>query len=343
MPPNPAPAVLCLGEGLAVLRTPPQFAASGRPDALALSVGGAEANVASGLAALGLPASWVSRLGRDPFGRYVEQDLQDRGVRVIAEYDDDRPTGAYVKEQLPSGSRMHYYRSGSAATGMNAELLTQPEVSAALRTSRLVHTSGITAGILPQDSTLLPALIAARDEYGFTLSVDLNWRPALWRGREVAPLLELLRAADVLLLGADEALVALGTAQPEALREIVGDRPRMVLKDAAHTATDISAAGRRTTVSAIQVDVVEAVGAGDGFAAGYLYGLVTERDIECSLRLGHLVAASVLAEPGDQASRLPDPVLRERLLGASDAEWSALRVDSEGLHWPDVVSVGGER
>ncbi|GAB3305147.1 sugar kinase [Epidermidibacterium keratini] len=333
---------LCLGEGMVVLHAPPAMRGA-RPDSLDLSVGGAEANVASGLAALGLATTWVSRLGRDPFGSYVEQDLRARGVAVVVEYDEDRPTGAYVKEQGVSGSRMHYYRTGSAATGMTADLFAQPEVAAALRASRLVHTSGITAGILPEDSTVLPALISARDEDGFTLSVDLNWRPALWRGRSLEPLLHLLRAADVLLLGADEALAALGTAEPEALRELVGHRPRIVLKEADHVATDISPMGRRTTVPALKVDVVEAVGAGDGFAAGYLYGLLTDRDITSSLRLGHLVAASVLAEVGDHVTGLPEPQIRERLLGASDAEWSAIRVDSEGLHWPGVVTVGGER
>ncbi|WP_158604415.1 sugar kinase [Nocardioides mangrovicus] len=286
--------VVCLGEALAVL------------DAVGdrtwrAGVGGAEANVAWGLAVLGVPATFVTRLGADPFGDLVQADLTAAGVRVLGARDEVRPTGAYVKT---AASRMHYYRSGSAASAMCADLLDRPDVAEALAQCAVVHTSGITAGVLADD-TLLHRLVGERDRLGFTLCVDLNWRPALWHGRDHDALVDLLSLADVVLLGADEALAALGTADVAGLRSRLGPRPRLVLKSDAHEATEVEPSGASTTVPALSVDVVEPIGAGDGFAAGYLTGLVEGLDPAERLGLGHRVAASVLTHRGDHL--LEDP------------------------------------
>src|SRR5699024_3209186 len=100
---------LCIGEAMGVLRSdqPGTLATGSR---LHCSVGGAEANVAGSLAALGVDTTWLSRLGDDPFGDLVCNDLTERGVTVLTERDDERPTGLYLKESTRSGSRMHYYR-----------------------------------------------------------------------------------------------------------------------------------------------------------------------------------------------------------------------------------------
>ena len=324
--------VVCLGEAMVVLRPEgdqPLAAAT----TLRRSVGGAEANVAGALAGLGVRTAWVSRLGQDPFGDFVADDLAARGVDVEVERDPQRPTGLYVKDPAPEGSRMHYYRAGSAAAAMDADLLDRPGVAEALATAAVVHTSGITAGILEEGTTMVTRLLALRDELGFRLSVDLNWRPALWAGRGIGPLLDLLRAADIVLLGADEARAALGVHTPQDLRELVGDRPRLVIKADSHAAGEHDPDGTTTEVSALRVDVVEPVGAGDGFAAGYLAALVDGIGPVGRLRQGHLVAAGVLAATGDHATP-PAADVRARLLDCSEDAWAATRVSAAGIDSP---------
>ena len=325
--------VLCLGEAMVVLR-PEQPGGLARSALLRRSVGGAEANVAGALAALGIPTSWASRLGDDPFGDYIVQDLHERGVTVLAERDAGHPTGLYLKDSNASGSRMFYYRSGSAAAAMTGALLDEPSVAAALRTCDVVHTSGITAGILAAGSDLLERLVHARDRHGFVLSVDLNWRPVLWRGCRPGALHDLLRAADVVLLGEDEAAAAFGAGSPEALRDLIGPRARIVVKSDAHAAIEIEPDGTSVAVPALRVEVVEPVGAGEGFAAGYLTGLLSGYDAIQRLRLGHLSAACVLAEPGDHAAQLPNPEVRQALLTASDLAWQATSVSGRGIESP---------
>jgi 2-dehydro-3-deoxygluconokinase len=133
----------------------------------------------------------------------------------------------------------------------------------------------------------------------------------------------LLKAADIVLVGADEAQVFAGTSDPEELYERLG-APVLVVKDDAHTATVLDSNGR-TDVPALSVDVVETVGAGDAFAAGFLAGTLQGLPTVQRLRLGHLNAAAVLTAPEDHAPP-PAPEVRERLLNATDEEWAATKI-----------------
>ncbi|TCC53920.1 sugar kinase [Kribbella capetownensis] len=328
LPETAAAAAICIGEAMIMLA-----GETGAPlediETFRRSVGGAESNVSGGLAALDIPTAWLSRLGDDGFGRHVLRDLKARGVEVGGvEIDPDRPTAMYVKESLGGRSRMHYYRTGSAASAMTPAFLDRPAVRDRLAQAKLVHTTGITAAISDTAALMLDTL--AEQQHDFTLSVDLNWRPALWRGKDPAPLWRLLRAAEVVLIGADEALVFAGTKDPGELRELLGPRSTLVLKDDAHTALVLEPDGRRTEVPALTVEVVEPVGAGDAFAAGFLAGTLQGLPMEQRLRLGHLGAAAVLAVPEDHAAPL-DPAVRQALLTSSDEEWAVTHVGPAGV------------
>jgi 2-dehydro-3-deoxygluconokinase len=318
--PLPETAAICLGEAMVMLAGGPGPLAD--VETFRRSVGGAECNVAGGLAALGVPTGWISRLGDDGFGQYVLRDLQGRGVEVGGvELDPLRPTALYVKESVDGRSRMHYYRTGSAAAAMEPAFLERADVRDRLAQARLVHTTGITAAISTTSSDMLERL--ATEPREFLLSVDLNWRPVLWRDRDPEPLWRLLKAADIVLVGADEAQVCVGTSDPEELYERL-EAPVLVVKDDAHTATVLEPGGR-TEVPALSVDVVETVGAGDAFAAGFLAGTLQGLSMTQRLRLGHLNAAAVLTAPEDHAPP-PAPEVRERMLNATDEEWAATKI-----------------
>ncbi|GAA0602816.1 sugar kinase [Kribbella sandramycini] len=319
MPAETEPAaVVCLGEAMIML------AGAAGPledvETFHRSVGGAECNVAGGLAGLGVRTSWLSRLGDDGFGKQVLRDLQSRDVEVGGvEIDPERPTALYVKETRDGRSRMHYYRTGSAASAMSPAFLERPAVAERLAGARIVHTTGITAALSDDTAAMVSALSG-----DFTLSVDLNWRPVLWRNKDPEPLWRLLKAADIVLIGADEALVFAGTSDPTELHDKLGGRCVLVVKNDAHTATALTPEGR-TDVPALTVQVVEPVGAGDAFAAGFLAGTLEGLPMQQRLRLGHLNAAAVLAVPQDHAAPL-DPALKARLLNCSDEEWAATKL-----------------
>lgn len=340
--PGPPPTAVCVGESMAVL-LPDHPGPLEAVDTFRLSVGGAESNVAGALAALGVPTAWISRVGDDGFGRRLLAEVAARGVDVSGvTVDPHRPTGLYLKEVGgttghrhdlgPGRSRLHYHRRGSAAAALSPALLADPTADRLLAGARLLHLSGITAALSDDCLALLRALLADRRP-GRLVSFDLNWRPALWRDRDPAVLPPLLDAADLLLLGADEAQAAFGTGEPAALRRRFPSPATVVVKDAARVVTALERDGSAVAEPALTVEVVEATGAGDAFAAGYLAGTLHALDQRRRLRLGHLSAACALTAHGDQAELPPAPVLTA-LLDASPADWAATRVTAGGIASP---------
>ncbi|WP_228022597.1 sugar kinase [Streptomyces acidicola] len=298
--------VVCLGETMAVLAPPDALPLADQP-ALRLSIGGAESNVACGLAALGHRAAWLSRVGDDPFGQRILTELASRGVEVSAVGTDPlHPTGVYFKDPGPDATRTHYYRRGSAASHMGPEVARAPE----LHDTRIVHLSGITAALSDSCARLLEEIVVGRTPWTGDVSgtpsrpivsFDVNHRPALWRDRgadAAQPLLDLARAADIVFVGRDEAEALWDTARPDEIAALLAPAPLVVVKDAEHGATSYSA-GSRTFAPTPPVEVVEPVGAGDAFAAGYLSGVLHDHDEMTRLRLGHLTAAAVLRSRDD--------------------------------------------
>ncbi|MFH8466961.1 sugar kinase [Streptomyces sp. NPDC017991] len=330
--------VVCVGETMAVLG-PPDDGPLAEQSVLSMAIGGAESNVACGLAGLGHRAAWLSRLGDDPFGRRVLAELTARGVDVSAvETDPERPTGVYFKDPAPDPgagpghTRTYYYRGGSAASAMGPELARHP----ALRRARILHLSGVAAALSDSCARLLETLLVGRGGHatpGPLVSFDVNHRPALWRherherhgrheGTDAArSLLALARAADIVFVGRDEAEELWGTARPDDIAELLAPAPIVVVKDAEHGATSY-AGGLRTFVPSLPTKVVEPVGAGDAFAAGYLTGVLEDRDERSRLRLGHLAAAAAL-RTRDDVPEMPSRTETDRCLALDEDAWAA--------------------
>ncbi|MBN6056686.1 sugar kinase [Nonomuraea sp. RK-328] len=325
------PQAVCLGETMAVL-LPGHPGPTESVEQFQVGVGGAESNVACGLAGHGITTAWISRVGDDGFGRRIISELTARGVDVSAvTIDSVRPTGLYIKESHPH-SRMRYYRTGSAASALGPDVFTNPVFNRLLSGARLLHLSGITPALSDSSLALIRALLT-RPRSGRTVSFDLNWRPALWHDRDPAVLLELSNAADLLLLGADEAQAAFGLNGHAAIRAAFPAPATVVVKNAGHEVTALNADGTTVSEPALVVEVVEPTGAGDAFAAGYLAATLRGLDQRSRLRLGHLTAATALTIHGDHGPP-PSPDLTTALLAATPDEWAATRVTAAGIHSP---------
>jgi 2-dehydro-3-deoxygluconokinase len=131
------------------------------------------------------------------------------------------------------------------------------------------------------------------------VSFDVNHRPALWADDVAARALDALaRRADLVLVGRDEAERLWGTMDAAAIRDRFPDVPELVVKDGDVGATAF--VGDLTVFEpAIRVDVVEAVGAGDAFAGGYLAALLSDAPVPERLQAGHARAALTLQTTGD--------------------------------------------
>ncbi|MCO4253263.1 sugar kinase [Pseudarthrobacter raffinosi] len=320
--------IACLGEAMVVLWAGDDSV----PGSLSRAVGGAEANVAANLACLGLDARFISRLGDDEFGRYILGQLTSQGVNTRATIlDGARQTGLYIKERTGAKSRMRYYRAGSAASAMSPSLLDEPPIAAALSDIGLLHLTGITPALSGTTAELCRRL-SSRSLRSFRLSFDLNWRPTLWndeKKRARIALAPLIRASDTVFMGSDEALALFDTGDPEELRSMFPEPDELVIKDDAHAVT-VYTRGGPVTIPALTVNVIEPIGAGDAFAAGYIAGRTQGRSVRHSARLGHLMAAHVLGQPADQMAA-PPPDIEEKLV-LSDEDWASVVVGSPLAH-----------
>jgi 2-dehydro-3-deoxygluconokinase len=290
--PNPKTEVIAIGETM-VLITPTVAEPLETAELFRLETGGAESNVAVHLSALGHNAAWASHLGSDPLGRRVERQLRERGVDTsLVKFSTDAPTGFYFKDP---GNGVIYHRAGSAASAMTPGDLADVPFEQAV----ITHISGITPSLSASCSALIDSVLDRAKLSDTVVSFDVNYRAALWGIEVAAPaLLALARRADIVLVGLDEAEVLWGTATPEAVRALLGEPDILVIKDGDVGATEFSADGH-VFVPAHKVNVVEAVGAGDAFAAGYLSGYLNGSTPQRRLSLGHDRAALVLQSTTD--------------------------------------------
>ncbi|MGV9195515.1 sugar kinase [Microbacterium sp. MC2] len=289
---EPAGLLLTAGETMAVV-TPVEPVGVEEADVFRIDAGGAESNVAAHVAKLGHRARWLSRLGDDPLGRRVLTQVRDRGVDTSAVIvDPDSSTGLYVKDP---GRGVHYYRDGSAASFLSAA----DADAADLTGVTIVHVSGITAALGGTAPDFLDRLMARARQAGAIVSFDVNHRAALWSAASAAPVLAaLVERADLVFVGRDEAESLWGTATVDDVRALFPDVPELVVKDGDIGATVFEPDGE-AFVAPPAVKVIEAVGAGDAFAGGYLAGRLVGAPAEDRLTAGHARAALTLRTTAD--------------------------------------------
>jgi 2-dehydro-3-deoxygluconokinase len=263
-------------------------------------VAGSEANVAIGLARLGHRPGWISRLGQDEFGAYIRNFLRGEGVDVSQVIlDPDHPTGIAFKERRELGARrVIYYRRGSAASYLSPADLDPAYFVGA----RYFHVSGINPALSASMLDTVRAAIELAHQAGALVSFDPNVRLRLWDAdTSRRTLRELLASCDLVLPGADEAELLTGESDPERAARAIRDLgPRLVLVKLGAEGSLALSDGGIVRAPPLRIDrVVDPVGAGDGFAAGFLSGQLRGWGLAESLRLGNLVGASAMSVSGD--------------------------------------------
>lgn len=292
------PDVVTFGETMALLSTE-RLGPLSQAGQMTLSVGGSESNVAIGLARLGRSAAWIGRVGDDPMGQLVETQIRSQGVITRPIVDHERPTGLMIKERrTPSVQRVQYYRTGSA--GSRLEPTDVPDEL--IQSATVLHATGITAALsYSARETVLNAISVAK-QAGAAVSFDLNYRTALWSASEAAAFYrDAVPNVDLLFATTSEAATIVGSlASPadyaRALVDLGSAAAVITLGPEGALAFDGSTL---LSSEAVSVPVVDTIGAGDGFVAGYLAAHLARADIDACLALATRVGAFVCMCPGD--------------------------------------------
>ncbi|KXG44367.1 sugar kinase [Tepidibacillus decaturensis] len=263
-------------------------------------IGGAESNVAIGLKRLGHSVGWFSKLGNDPFGRYIHKFVLGEGVdtsRCI--FTDEAPTGLFFKEKRSATDiRVFYYRKNSAASLIRPEDLDEEYIASA----KILHVTGITPALSSSSRDTVFKAIEIAKKRGVKIVFDPNLRLKLWSKEEAKEvLLTMAKEADVILPGLDEGELMTGKLTPEEIAEELsfGQAKTIVIKlgeKGAYYQSDTE----RGYVEGFKVSqIVDPVGAGDGFAAGVISGILQNELLENAVRRGNAVGAIVVGVNGD--------------------------------------------
>jgi 2-dehydro-3-deoxygluconokinase len=304
---HPRHDVLTLGEPL--IRFTPEFDQRfEQAQRWTTHVGGSEVNTAVGLARLGLRVAYLTRLTNNPLGQMISYTLAQHGIDTswIRWVETDR-IGIYYLERgaSPRPSQVIYDRIGSATSNMQPD-----DLDVALfqqDTCRLLHITGISLAVSSLlTATVLRAVQLARAA-GWLVSFDVNYRSRLWSYEVAAAACEpLLALADVIFtpqrdvaalwsiaaLDTNDVLDALHARYPDAV---------CVLTKGANGAAAIDSTGVKTQAAAFPAQIVDRIGGGDAFSAGFLYRWLREPapDVAAALRWGAAAAALKYTIPGD--------------------------------------------
>jgi 2-dehydro-3-deoxygluconokinase len=256
---------------------------------------GTETNFAIGLARLGHSVGWFSRVGDDEFGQYIVNTVRGEGVdtsRVIVD-------GVLFKEKRELGPRrIVYYRKGSAASRLGPGDLDSDYIAGA----RYLHLTGITPAL---SETARAAVFAAAElarSRGVRVSFDPNLRLRLWtRDQARETMRALLPLCDLVLPGLDEAELLVGESDPDRAADAIRALgPSMVVVKLGPEGALAVAPEGRVRAPGIRLErIVDPVGAGDGFAAGFMAGQLRGLDLLESLKIANTVGAFATTVVGD--------------------------------------------
>ncbi len=264
---------------------------------------GAETNVAIGLARLGFKVGWQSRLGDDSMAHFLLHAIGGEGVDCsrVSRHAGER-TAFMFKGRVEDGSDppIEYHRRGSAASRFGPEHLDEAQIAAA----RHLHASGVFAALSASTLAATRRAMAVARAHGKTIGFDPNLRPSLWPSREAMreTINDLAAQADWVLPGIEEGKLLTGHDTPEAIARFYRERgaQRVVVKLGADGAyfDDIDAGTGRVAAFPV-AEVIDTVGAGDGFMVGVTSALLEGRGIADAARRGAWIGARAVQVRGD--------------------------------------------
>ncbi|MGD0694883.1 MAG: sugar kinase [Terriglobia bacterium] len=317
--------VITFGEAMIRL-APPHFQRLEQTSSLDVQVGGGELNVAVGASRLGLKSAWVSRLPKNALGRLMENRVRQAGVDTShLIWSDSGRMGLYFVEfgAAPRASSVLYDRASSAISAIQPGEVDWKTVFAG---AQWFHTSGITPALSDSAAAVTREALRAAKAAGVTVSYDLNYRGKLWTPEKARAVQEpLMEFVDVLITTEEDTGVvfkikAEGKTDAGGFQEVSADTYKEVarrlhekfhFKAVAVTLRENPLVWRNTWTAIAyaegkffddvkyDLEIVDRIGGGDSFSAGFIYGCLTKKSYDAAVRYGNAFSALKHSMPGD--------------------------------------------
>jgi 2-dehydro-3-deoxygluconokinase len=303
--------VVTFGEAMVRL-SPPHSQRLEQARSLDVNVGGAELNVAVGVTRFGMKSAWVSKLPKNGLGYMIRDRAREFGVdcsHIV--WSDKGRAGIYFVEfgASPRASSVLYDRANSAISMVQPGEVDWPKIFSG---SKHFHLSGITPALSASAAEATAEALKAAKKAGCTVSYDLNYRKKLWPPADAKRIQEPMMAnVDILITTEEDTNVVFGIKEKDY--ETVAQKLAQTFKLKIVAITlreDLSVLRNNWTAIAYQdgkifkdrkyeVEIVDRVGAGDSFTAGFLYGWIKDKDIQKGVQYGNAFAALKHTLPGD--------------------------------------------
>lgn len=277
---------------------------------------GAELNVAIGVSRLGHSSEYISAVGEDPFGEFVKKAIEKNNVgTTYLGSNENYWTGYYLKQKISKGDpATYYFRRNSAASHFDASVLNTINFDEV----KFAHLSGIFAALSDGNRESEFTLFKMLHEHGTKVTFDPNLRPTIWKSHEsmVKVTNELAKLADIVLPGINEGEVLMGSRDPEEIADFYlkqgTNTQTVVVKLGTAGAFIKQKDGKKFHVPGFKVDqVIDTVGAGDGFAVGLISGLIEGLPMQEAAKRGCAIGALAVMSPSDNGGYPTPEQLKE--------------------------------
>jgi len=286
--------------------------------------GGSAANVAVGLARLGVLVTFIGSVGDDGFARWLADDFAREGVDtrgLITIHDAFTPMVIALIEPASASSvetgGERWIVVWPPERGADQRLQPEDVDPAWLAGAAWLHTTGMCLRASPVREAVLHGMALAR-EMGLTVSLDLNLRVELWGldGETRQTMERAIALSDVVLgSGPEEIVPVAGVDDVDGAAHSLSDGKRLVVARLGSQGALAAAPRLREAchVPAFPMPVVDTLGAGDAFDAGFIAARLAGCDMREALRWGNAAAALKIARPGARGTASREAL--ERLLG----------------------------
>ena len=302
--------VITFGETMIRL-SPPNYRRLEQSNLLEVNVGGSEWNVAVGLSRLGIESAWVSRLPNNALGHMIRNKAREHGVDTsYIVWASGGRVGLYFAEfgASPRPSSVLYDRANSAISQIKSGEINWESI---FQGAKWFHTSGITPALSPDAAQVTAEALKTAKKAGCKVSYDLNYRARLWTEEQARDCQEpFMEHVDILFSTEEDTKKVLGITGQD-YREVAKKLAEKFNFDAVCITLreDLSVLRNRWTAIAYSagkiyddktydVEIIDRVGAGDSFTAGFIYGYLTG-DVTKGVKYGNAFSALKHSIPGD--------------------------------------------
>ncbi|MEK3749382.1 sugar kinase [Paenibacillus sp. FSL E2-8871] len=265
------------------------------------ALAGAESNVATGLSRLNHPTGYVTKLGEDNFGHFIAQAMKKENIDTTnITFTKENSTGMLIKSKVVTGDpKVEYFRKNSAASKLSLVDFDEAYFNAAGH----LHVTSISAALSKSCHEFSVHAMEFMKRQGKTVSLDPNLRPSLWPDTEtmVKTINDLATRCDWFLPGLGEGKILTGLSTPEEIADYYLARgiSLVVIKLGPEGAYYKSAEGEGYVDGFKVEQVVDTVGAGDGFAVGVISAMLEKLPIAEAVKRGNAIGALAVMSPGD--------------------------------------------